>query len=144
MLLSGAAVVDESSLTGESMPVRKRGVRGAAADKASGAAAWEARRHAQHTILAGTTVLQMSAEGGGGGGGGGAGGGGAGGIEALLGSLGPKGGALGYVGKALAVKRHVDSAWAVVKRWTPLLFLGVLLLLWFKPLAELVTALLGK
>ena len=79
-----------------------------------------------------------------GGGGGGAGGGGAGGIEALLGSLGPKGGALGYVGKALAVKRHVDSAWAVVKRWTPLLFLGVLLLLWFKPLAELVTALLGK
>ena len=80
----------------------------------------------------------------GGGGGGGAGGGGAGGIEALLGSLGPKGGALGYVGKALAVKRHVDSAWAVVKRWTPLLFLGVLLLLWFKPLAELVTALLGK
>ena len=81
-MLSGAAVVDESSLTGESMPVRKRGVRGAAADKASGTAAWEARRHAQHTILAGTTVLQMSAEGGGGGGGGGgAGGGGAGGEE---------------------------------------------------------------
>ena len=74
----------------------------------------------------------------GGAGAGGAGGGGAGGLEALLGGLGPKGGALGYLGKALAAKRHVETAWRAVKRYLPLLFWAVLLLLWNKQLLALI------
>ena len=56
VLLRGAAIVDESSLTGESMPVRKRGLQTATEPAET---AYDARRHAQHTILAGTAVLQI-------------------------------------------------------------------------------------
>ena len=68
LLLSGGAVVNESSLTGESMPVRKL-----PADLAGGAGSvvYTPRLHGKHTLCAGTTVLQATGGGGGGGGGGG-------------------------------------------------------------------------
>lgn len=57
LLLSGGAVVNESSLTGESMPVRKL-----PADLAGGAGSTEytPRLHAKHTLCAGTNVLQVT------------------------------------------------------------------------------------
>ena len=54
LLLSGTAIVNESSLTGESMPVRK------AAAPATDEAPYETSRHARHTLFAGTAVLQLT------------------------------------------------------------------------------------
>jgi magnesium-transporting ATPase (P-type) len=58
VLLSGACIMDESGLTGESMPVQKKECAPDAAVEYQPAAAYVA----QHTLFAGTTVLQISQE----------------------------------------------------------------------------------
>jgi cation-transporting ATPase 13A3/4/5 len=53
VLVAGQAVVDESSLTGESMPVHK-----VALETVDAAKAYSAKTHKKSTLFAGTTVLQ--------------------------------------------------------------------------------------
>ena len=58
LLLSGAVIVNESGLTGESMPVRKF----SAANADAGEKYWP-QKHKRHTLYAGTVVLQSIVEG---------------------------------------------------------------------------------